>query len=49
VTSAGQTHEQWVKSMHRALTQSTEPELKLIEGEVVEPLAIEQKKRNGGT
>jgi hypothetical protein len=47
--SAGQSHEEWVKSMHRALKKSDEPELKLIEGEVVEALAVEQKKRNGGT
>ena len=31
-SAGGQTHEQWVKSMHRALTSSTEPELKLIDG-----------------
>jgi hypothetical protein len=34
--NGGQTHEQWVKLMHRALTESDEPELKLIEGEAVE-------------
>jgi hypothetical protein len=34
--AGGQTHEEWVKLMHRALTSSTEPELKLIEGEAVE-------------
>ena len=40
--SAGETHEQWVKSMHRALTSSTEPELKVIDAsaEEVEPAPL---------
>ena len=40
--SAGQSHEQWVKSMHRALKESDEPELKLIDGtaEEVEPAPL---------
>ena len=44
VTHGGgdQTHEQWVKAMHRALTSSTEPELKLIDGTAkeVEPAPL---------
>jgi hypothetical protein len=45
---AGQSHEQWVKSMHRALTSSTEPELKLIDvsAEEVEPAPLPTP--NGG-
>jgi hypothetical protein len=40
--NGGQSHEQWVESMHRALTSLTEPELKLIDAsaEEVEPAPL---------
>jgi len=34
--SAGQSHEEWVKSMHRAIRESDEPELKLINASATE-------------
>ena len=46
---AGQSHEQWVKSMHRALTNSTEPELKVIDATAKEVEPAPLPTPNGGT
>jgi hypothetical protein len=43
--SAGQSHAEWVKSITKAIRESDEPELKLIEGEAVEMI---EAKPNGG-